>query len=107
MDFKSGRSPAPAPADSSESGPINHFLLYNTFQTIGWTQSARRHRVGRASARFIMEAVGAPAVMENGDLLWVGRDERDRELEIIAVLTENGIVVKHVMPTTLRRTPRW
>lgn len=55
-----------------------------------------------------MEAVGVPAVMENGDLLWVGRDERGRELEIIAVpADEDTIVVKHVMPTALRRNSRW
>lgn len=107
MDFKSGRSHEPVPADSSESAPTGRVLLYNTSWTIRWTQSARRHQVGRASARFVMEAVGTPAVMDNGDLLWVSPDERGRELEIIAVPIGNGVVIKHVMPTALRRRPKW
>lgn len=46
--------------------------------------------------------------MEDGNLLWVGRDERDRELEIIAVPTDDDtIVVKHIMPTALRTRPKW
>lgn len=55
-----------------------------------------------------MEAVGIPTVIDGGDLLWVGGDERGRELEIIAVPIDDDVVlVKHVMPTALRRNPKW
>ena len=55
-----------------------------------------------------METAGVPQVIEGGDLLWIGLDERGRELEVIAVPEDaNTVVVKHVMPTALRRKPRW
>jgi hypothetical protein len=76
---------------------------------IRFTQSARRHRVGRASARRVIEAVTpVRAVTERGDLAWwyVGCDERGRELEIVAVELNDpdpSLLVIHVMPTHLRR----
>ena len=36
-------------------------------------------------------------------LVWIGRDDRDIELEIVALDLEEAIVVIHVMPTSLRR----
>lgn len=74
---------------------------------IRWTRSSRRHKVGRASARYAMEAAGEPRVIEGGDLLWVANDERGRELEIIAIPGDDEIIVKHVMPTALRRRTKW
>ena len=74
---------------------------------IKWTQSARKHSIGRASARFAMQAAGVPAVMDDGKLLYVAADERGRELEIIAVPLDGGdLLVIHVMPTILRRRNR-
>ena len=32
-------------------------------------------------------------------LLWVGKDERERELEVIAVDQDASVLVIHVMPT--------
>jgi hypothetical protein len=76
------------------------------------TQAARRHRIGRGSARYVLAntepseittAEGGPA------WLWVGSDERGRELEIIAVETQGGrdpepvLLVLHVMPTHYRK----
>jgi hypothetical protein len=55
-----------------------------------------------------MEAVGTPTAIDGDDLLWVRLDERGRELEIIAVpIADDAILVKHVMPTALRRNPKW
>ena len=54
-----------------------------------------------------MEAAGEPRVIEGGDLLWVANDERGRELEIIAIPGDDEIIVKHVMPTALRRRTKW
>ncbi len=78
---------------------------------IRFTQAARKHRVGRAAARHVMAHTtptgtltthGAPA------WLWVGADDRGRELEVIAVQVHSDrdpepvLLVIHVMPTHLR-----
>jgi len=39
----------------------------------------------------------------NEALLWVGTDDRGIELEIIAVVLSNVVLVIHVMPTALRK----
>jgi len=71
---------------------------------IRWAQSARRHRVGRASARLAVTKAGTPAVMSDGKLLFVAADDRGRELEVVAVPLEDGdLLVIRVMPTALRR----
>jgi hypothetical protein len=78
---------------------------------IRFTQAARRHRIGRASARYVMATTNpteVTTVQGNAGWSYVGRDERDRELEIIAVevAPEEGepyLLVIHVMPTHLRR----
>jgi hypothetical protein len=77
---------------------------------IRFTQSARRHRIGRASARHVMATVSPESVTTtSGADAWsyIGADERGRELEIIAidVRTQDGevcLLVIHVMPTQLR-----
>lgn len=77
---------------------------------IRFTQAARKHRVGRASARFVMANVEPTPTMTLGGanaLLWVGADERGRELEIVAVEVappdeEPYRLVIHVMPVQLR-----
>ena len=74
---------------------------------IEWTQSSRKHSIGRASARFAMQAAGVPTVMDDGKLLYVAVDERGRELEIIVVPLDDGdLLVIHVMPTIFRRGDR-
>jgi hypothetical protein len=78
---------------------------------IRFTKAARRHRIGRASARHVMATTTPTEVMTTqGNLGWlyIGPDERSRELEIIAVeMTSDAgatfLLVVHVMPTTLRR----
>ena len=40
--------------------------------------------------------------------VWVARDNRGLELEIVAVVLEDYLLVTHVMPTDLRRgKKRW
>jgi hypothetical protein len=38
-------------------------------------------------------------------LVWIGVDGRGIELEIVALVLPDAIVVIHVMPTSLRRSP--
>ena len=85
------------------------------FVLIRFTQAARKHRVGRSSARYVMAGTTPMGmVTEQGDPGWryVGRDERERELEIIAVELEDThygedvLLVIHAMPTQLRGRDR-
>jgi hypothetical protein len=82
---------------------------------IRFTQAARKHRIGRASVRHVMSTVTpSRAVTTQGNQAWVylGADERGRELEVIAV--EIGqqqsqrpyLLVIHAMPASLRRRGR-
>jgi hypothetical protein len=55
---------------------------------IRFTQAARKHRIGRASVRHVMSTViPAGIVTTQGSQAWIyiGADERGRELEVIAV----------------------
>ena len=72
---------------------------------LGWTQSSRRHRIGRAHARFVMDTTEPSPIRTASDsegLLWVGPDDRGVELEIVAVALPDLYLVIHVMPTALR-----
>ena len=76
-------------------------------RVIRWYRSARRHRIGKARALYVIastEAVDVPAT-ETADarLVWIGRDDRGIELEIVALDLDDAVVVIHVMPTSLRR----
>lgn len=82
---------------------------------IRFASSARKHSVGRASARYVMATVIPAAVTaRQGDAAWqyIGPDERGRELEVVAVgITDSRtgdpcLLVIHVMPTSLRRRRR-
>lgn len=81
----------------------------NDGQRVRWYQSARRHRVGRAHALYVMttvEPVRVPAERtKDARFEWVGAEDRSIELEIVVLDPPDGIVVIHVMPTALRRTP--
>lgn len=80
-------------------------------QEIRFTQAARKHRIGRRSVRHVMATtIPVGMVTEQGNPAWryTGRDERNRELEVIAVEIrasqdqEAYLLVIHVMPTSLR-----
>ncbi|WP_448623990.1 hypothetical protein [Geodermatophilus sp. URMC 64] len=78
---------------------------------IRFTQSARRHRIGRTSARHVLATAEPAAVTTtSGADAWryVGPDERGRELEVIALEVHPAdggrtyLLVIYVMPTQLR-----
>lgn len=76
---------------------------------IRFTRGSRKHRIGRASARHVIDTID-PNV-ETDDITqaviirWVENDERDRELEVIAIVRPACQLVVHVMPTHYRRNP--
>lgn len=75
---------------------------------IRFTQSARRHRIGKAHAVYVIENTSPVDIPADGGLdprrVWVGPDDRDVELEIVAVVLPAELLVIHVMPTSFRRT---
>ena len=82
---------------------------------IRFTQAARKHRIGRASVRHVMGTVipaGTVTAQGNQAWLYIGTDERGRELEVIAVEIgqQRGqtpyLLVIHAMPTSLRKGNR-
>jgi alkylhydroperoxidase/carboxymuconolactone decarboxylase family protein YurZ len=73
---------------------------------IRFAQSARRHRIGKARAMFVMANNPFQTLARDDDKvqqIWVALDDRDLELEVIAVVLVNCLLVTHVMPTALRR----
>lgn len=74
---------------------------------VRFTRGSRKHRIGRASARHVMDTAsattGADAITGDLTLTWVGDDERGRELEIVAIDKPDCYLVIHVMPTYFRR----
>lgn len=77
-------------------------------RTLRWYCSARRHRIGRAHAIFVISSVPPARVpataATDARLVWIGEDDRGIELEIVALDLDDAVVVIHVMPTALRRT---
>lgn len=68
---------------------------------------ARKHKIGVARARFVIEnnvALRMPGRNEfEYRLFWVGDDDRGLELEIAGIEFEDEILVIHVMPRNFRR----
>jgi hypothetical protein len=83
-------------------------LLHNKFIEVVFTQSSRKHRVGRRRAVEVM-AGSKPisSLRANGvvECAWKGPDDRGLVIEVVALLVEDRMVVIHVMPTALRRRP--
>lgn len=75
---------------------------------VRWTRGARKHRVGRTSARHVMQSVQHVEVPpqpgeQDARWWWIGPDERGRELEVAALDLPTGeLLVIHVFPTDLR-----
>ena len=83
------------------------FLLNNNF--IGFTQSARRHRIGRALIRHVLLQATAVTV-DSGPplrLLLVGEDHTGRRLEVVAVWESPRVIVIHAMDARLAVVRRY
>lgn len=76
-------------------------------QDIKFARSARKHRIGRAHALHVIHTATHIRYPPTDDLdariEWIGADDRNVELEIIAVELPDLWLVIHVMPTALRR----
>jgi hypothetical protein len=76
-------------------------------QRIRFTRSARKHRIGRAHVLHVMstvEPIYVPATdIADPRFVWIGPDDRGVELEIVAVVMPDYLMVIHAMPQTFRR----
>lgn len=76
---------------------------------IRFTRGSRKHRIGRASARHVIETITPTVetddVTEAVSITWLGNDERGREVEMVAIERPDCQLVVHVMPTHYRRNP--
>ncbi len=82
-------------------------LLRDDVGLLSPVRSARRHRIGTAHAKHVMtttEPVPIPPTETlDARLVWIGKDDRGVELEIVALDLPDAIIVIHVMPTELGR----
>lgn len=82
-------------------------MAHNNYTNIKFTQSARKHRIGKVHALHVIEnyePVVSYLVKEQlKQYEWNGFDSRDRELEIVARQLGETLLVIHVMPTIFRR----
>jgi len=79
---------------------------------IRFTQSARKHRIGKVHAKFVIRNYEPTFVQgyvgDKDKLLWIGNDDRGLELEIVALISDEFLLVIHVMPTVFRKEhKRW
>ena len=74
---------------------------------IHFSQSARKHRIGKQRALFVIANTDVEELVSDGlnphRLLWQGADDRGLELEVIGVPTTSGVLIIHVMPLMFRR----
>ena len=77
------------------------------FVEVRFTQSARRHRIGRARALHVIATVEPTVVEADGEirerLVWIGPDDRGLELEVVGLVEPEYLLVIHVMPHQFRR----
>jgi hypothetical protein len=70
---------------------------------VRFTRDARKHKIGHARARFVIEnnePMQRPGLFKNEKkLTWVGNDDRGLELEVIGIEDADEIFIIHVMPT--------
>ena len=70
---------------------------------VEFSRSARKHRIGRARAFYVINHNEAVWDVEREQFSWVGIDDRGLELEVVGVLKPDCLLVIHVMPTRFRR----
>lgn len=74
---------------------------------IRFSQSARKHRIGKQRVLEVIASCEPEAYLADGvdpdRVRWVGADQRGLELEIVGVRTSLGVLIIHVTPMNFRR----
>lgn len=98
--------------NSSPSNALHNICVWHNVRVkpLRFTRSARRHKIGKTHAHHVIShyrpVVVTDPETDQATLTWIGADTRDRELEVVAVETDNCFLVIHVMPTALRTKGR-
>ena len=75
-----------------------------------FTQSARKHRIGKTRALYVINHYLPINIQSDAEikekLLWIGQDDRGLELEIVAIVSDDYLLVIHVMPTIFRKVEK-
>lgn len=77
-------------------------------RAVRFTQSARRHKIGRAHALYVISTYPPTATTSPLGVAakrWQGVDDRGVMLEIVAVEVPDYLLVIHVMPMYRGGTP--
>ena len=82
---------------------------HNGPRRVRFTRSSRKHKIDRAHALYVIDTAVPTEVSATDEFdarkVGIGADDRGVELEIVALVLEPELLVIHVMPTALRRTP--
>lgn len=70
------------------------------------SRSGRKHKIGNAHILAAMRNAGVPVLVPGTDqLLYIGKDDRGVELEVIAVPDDRdpgGVTIIHALTTSMR-----
>jgi len=76
-------------------------------KAVRFSQSARKHRIGKTHVLHVLDSQEPITVQRIGldppRMMWIGKDSRGLEIEIVALDLPEYLLVIHVMPTSLRR----
>lgn len=81
-------------------------LLHNNMIEVLFTESSRKHRIGRGRIVSVMNT-SAPVLSVRGNGLvecaWTGEDDRGVVIEVTALMIDGRVLVIHAMPAAFRR----
>ncbi len=78
----------------------------NPLKPLKFAQSSRNHRIGRERITYVINTYEGSYLAKRffeQKIIWVGRDFKGLELEVIAVELEDHYFVIHAMPKLFRR----
>ncbi len=76
-------------------------------KVVRFSQSARKHRIGKAHVLHVLDSQDPITVQRIGldspRMIWIGKDSRGLELEVVGLDLPEYLLIIHVMPTSFRR----
>jgi hypothetical protein len=84
------------------------YVAHNmSLKVVRFAQSARKHRIGKAHGLHVLASQDPITVQRIGldapTMIWIGKDSRGLEIEIVALDLPEYLLIIHVMSTALRR----
>ena len=82
------------------------FLRRDPLKPLKFAQSCRKHKIGRQRIRYVIntyEGTLEPKTSSDPKIIWIGKDHRGLEIEVVAYVMEDHYFVIHAMPSLFRR----